>query len=243
MLRRSPLWVIAIVTIVLAIAAAIILLEVGVKPSKVAIIVALFALVANVVYVAATLRLAEISEQSLGVAERSLEAQVKPIILDVALDLAVPDKPSFPGLSDPVIVYRGGVHVAAAPDGQARCSLPVINLGRGPARITGIIVRLPTRDGQTIPGEPHYVKIERPNLPPEHMTRINFAFQSGDPGWSEWYLAADPANNVGRFSVDVDYTDYAGDQRTTTTFVIAHDPDGEHYKWGVETTDLRDDPA
>jgi hypothetical protein len=226
-IRVSRAAILALGLVVLVVLA---LLFAGVGAAKVAVVVAVLALVANVVYVVATLRIAQISQ-------KALDAQIQPILLDVPFDLSIEDKPKFP--THPIAaVHRGGVHVAATPEGQAQCSLPVVNLGRGPARITGIVVQLPTRDGPTITGEPHFRKIERPNLPPDEMTRINFAFQGGDTGWSEWYLAVDPANRVGRFSVDVDYTNYAGGEPTTTRFVIAHDPDGYFYKWGVETTEL-----
>jgi len=226
-----------VMTIIASAGVVIALLLLGLDPAKVAVLVAVLALVSNVIYVVATQRLAYISE-------RTLAAQIQPIILDVSLDPAVEDKPRFPTTS-PAAVHRGGVWVVA--DGsQAQCSLPVQNLGKGPARIRDALVQLTNRDGDWVAAVPHFVRIERRNLPPgpaarpEYMTRINFAFQGGDRGYSEWYHVV---NEAGKFSVDVDYTDYAGGHRTITRFALHKVAEPDYYPWEVESVEFRQLPV
>jgi hypothetical protein len=131
------------------------------------------------------------SQRQADIAQRTLLAQDEPMILDMAVDQSVDDRPMFQVTNcpdgEPV---RGQTLVLMEPG--AICSIPFVNVGRGPAVLGVTRVFLPDvgEAASFFQAQPRFREIERPNLPRNETTRLNIEFLGGDTGWSEWHRVA-----------------------------------------------------
>jgi hypothetical protein len=155
----------------------------------------------------------QVANEQTGIAQRTLGAQIRPVLIDMPFERSVQDE--IPG-------YRGSVHAGATSNGPV-ISLPVRNAGAGLAIIRGAGLRV----GEPIPSPP--VTITPANLPVGENCRINFAIPLDHP-------AAEPVQRVlrasGGFSIEIAYTDLAGQQLVVSRFDVYYHPQA-NWNWQV----------
>ena len=170
-------------------------------------------------------RQVEVSQTQAEIAQRTLQAQIRPVLVDVPLVLDISEPAIFPD-RDAITVSRGVVHVHIGSE-EALLSVPVRNAGAGLAMIRGAEVRT------ALPSPPVALAIDRPNLPPGESARMGFRAGVLD-------LAYGPiveAMRAGNFSVVVAYADLAGQQLTHSRFDIFARPMA-HTGWEVRQVHL-----
>jgi hypothetical protein len=164
----------------------------------------------------------QVANEQTGIAQRTLGAQIRPVLIDMPFEASVQESIFYAGVRDKVPGYRGSVHAGATANGPV-ISLPVRNAGAGVAIIRGAGLRV----GEPIASPP--VTITPANLPVGESCRINFAIPLDHP-------AAEPVQRVirasGSFSVEVAYTDLAGQQLVVTRFDVYYDPQA-NWNWQV----------
>jgi hypothetical protein len=141
-------------------------------------------------------------------AQLTLNAQIRPVLIDVPGLVGVRDTIMYPGREKPIAGDAGFVHVDAT-DAEVLVSVPLRNAGAGVAMIRGLKLTLRTAIG------PPSVRITPPNLPPNERGRVSFRATPGDAAFA-------PLSETIRahrdFSVQVGYADLAGQQYTITRF-------------------------
>jgi hypothetical protein len=167
------------------------------------------------------------AQEQAEVARQSLSVQVQPVLIDEPLQLAVEERTDFP--DGPLTVHPGGIVVSSAGD-TARLSFPVRNMGRGPAEIRGVGVRLTGRDGQRVEG-PACNEVSRGVLPVGETSRLNFWFGAAEfgPRWDAWVHTV---TAYGSFTVLVRYADLSGGAHQVSHFVVQR-RERAHYGWEV----------
>jgi hypothetical protein len=169
------------------------------------------------------------AERHVDIAERALALQTQPVLIDEPLNLAVEERYDFP--EGATTLHPGGIVVATFAEGRrGRLSFPVRNMGRGPAHIVGVGVRLSSREGRRVTG-PACNEITRDVVPVGESARLNFSFGQEDlgPRWEGWEFTT---GSYGNFSILVRYRDLGGLRDLVTHFVLARRP-GSHYGWEV----------
>jgi hypothetical protein len=155
------------------------------------------------------------SARSARTAERHLEAQTRPLLIDVPFGRIYEQ--------DREIVVPGSVVGATLPNpiegtvlvGSHWVSLPLRNVGQGLARVTGA--------GFEVDGErfaPAELEITMRNVPPGEETRLGLSIP--DPHGQHFTRAVEN----GSMEVYVEYTDLTGGQRQRTTVFVKR-PNGE----------------
>jgi hypothetical protein len=152
------------------------------------------------------------SREQTKVARQTLGAQIRPVLIDVPLDLAAQGPIFHEGRDEPVAAQRGTVHVEISEAG-ASISVPMRNAGAGLAMIRGVGLRT----GEPMPSPP--VTIRPANVPPGEDSRVSFAVPADHPALAtiQQTIVPLPDNN---FSVEVAYSDLAGEQMTVTRFDV-----------------------
>lgn len=69
-----------------------------------------------------------VANEQARIAQQTLAAQVRPVLIDVPLDLSIEEPIFYAGLEDRIRGHRGSVHAGATADGPV-ISLPVRNAG------------------------------------------------------------------------------------------------------------------
>jgi hypothetical protein len=161
-------------------------------------------------------------------AERNVEAQVRPLLLDVPREPYTDyehEVPVPPGVGPMTVAWRG--EIVANAD-ESWLVMPIRNVGRGVARITSVAAYFHHR--------PDYgVYAYREVLPPGEETwlgiRVNESDkQARDALWAAIHKGLPP------FHVTAHYTDLSGGQRERVTFSLGREGTGrlgvdsvEHY--------------
>lgn len=166
-----------------------------------------------------------VSQEQVAVAQHTLQAQIRPVLVDVPLELSIFEPAIFPD-RDAIAVSRGAVHVHIGSD-EVLVSVPVRNAGAGLAMIRGAEMRTATAH------PPAALAIDRPNLPPGEYARVGFRAAVLDPA----YGPIVEAMRAGNFSVVVAYADLAGQQLTHSRFDIYARPMA-HTGWEVRQVHL-----
>jgi hypothetical protein len=146
------------------------------------------------------------------ISQLTLNAQIRPVLIDVPLDLAAQGPIFYEGRDEPVTAQRGAVHVEISEAG-ASISVPMRNAGAGLAMIRGVGLRT----GEPIPSPP--VTVRPANVPPGEDSRVSFAVAADHPALAtiQGTIVPLPGNS---FSVEVAYSDLAGEQMTVTRFDV-----------------------
>jgi hypothetical protein len=161
--------------------------------------------------------------------EASVSAQIRPVLIDLPLDLGEPnDSVFYAGSRDPISVPRGGVHVFANEDG-IRISIPLRNAGAGLAMIRAIALEV----GEPIP-QPA-TTIQPANVPRGERGRVSFVAAHDHPRLDAIRAALEPA--YGTFSVAVSYSDLAGQHVALSRFDVSFRSEA-HMKWEVRQVHL-----
>jgi hypothetical protein len=165
----------------------------------------------------------EVAREEAGVARRALRAQTQPVLIDEPLNLAVEERYDFP--DGAMTLHPGGVVVA-----ENRFSLPVRNMGRGPAHITGVGVRLTSAEGERVVG-PSCNEITRSILPVGESARLNFWFNEETLG-PRWDALQHTIRAYRNLSFLVRYSDLAENPDFISHFVVRR-REGSTYGWEV----------
>jgi hypothetical protein len=162
-------------------------------------------------------------------AQLTLSAQIRPVLIDVPLDLGEPnDSVFYAGSREPISVPRGGVHVFADEE-SVRISVPVRNAGAGLAMIRGIALEV----GEPIP--PPATTIQPANVPRGERGRVSFVAAHDHPRLDAIRAALAPAR--GTFSVVVSYSDLAGQHLALSRFDVSFRSEA-HMNWEVRQVHL-----
>lgn len=182
------------------------------------------------------------SRRQTELAQKTLDAQITPVLIDEPLDLSVEQRFNF--LDTETTMHPGGVLVGQVEENRkVRMSLPVLNAGKGPARLTGVSLDLTPPQGGVMPGPPAN-DFTRSVLPPGESARILFFYERAtrsDPD-PPWWDAWNHLLQYGTFSVRVRYTDLGGRQDTISHYVIQRRTYA-HYGWEVSSVMLEEPPA
>jgi hypothetical protein len=164
----------------------------------------------------------QVANEQTGIAQRTLGAQIRPVLIDMPLEPSIQEAILYAGIKDQIAGHRGSVHAGTTSNGPV-ISLPVRNAGAGLAIIRGVGLRV----GEPIPSPP--VTIMPANLPVGEDGRINFAIPLDHP-------AAEPVQRVlrasGSFSIEIAYTDLAGQQLVVSRFDLYYHPQA-NWNWQV----------
>jgi hypothetical protein len=163
------------------------------------------------------------------ISQLTLDAQIRPVLIDVPLDLAIEEQLFYPGRHEPVGGHRGGVH-AFASDEEVMISVPLRNAGAGLAMIRGTGVRLSV----ATPTAP--VMIQPANIPSGEYGRVSFRATPGEAAFAPLSQAVQAQSS---FSIEVGYSDLAGQQCTVSRFDV-HFRSRAHTNWEVRQIHLRD---
>jgi hypothetical protein len=144
------------------------------------------------------------------ISQLTLDAQIRPVLIDVPLDLATEEQLFYPNREAPVRGNRGGVH-ALASDEEVMISMPFRNAGAGLAMVRGIGMRL-TVATPTAP-----VMIQPANVPAGEYGRVSFRATPGEAAFAPLGQAIRARSNL---SIEVAYSDLAGQQYTVTRFDV-----------------------
>ena len=164
------------------------------------------------------------------ISQLTLDAQIRPVLIDVPPNEEINEPAEFPGRGVHVNNVQGAVLVWA-PNGQGEVliSLPFRNAGAGLAMIRDVVLRFRT-------------EIERPpmmispaNVPPRELGRISFRATPGDAAFEP--LAPRVEAHEG-FSIEVGYLDLAGQQRAVSRFDVYFHPRAS-WEWEVRQVDLQ----
>lgn len=161
------------------------------------------------------------ARQQTEIAQLTLNAQVRPVLIDVPLNLGGEEQVFYPGRSEPVTLPRGGVHVFSSPD-LIMIGAPLRNAGSGLAMIRGARLNV----GAATP--PVEVYIRPANVPPGERGRLSFAASRDNSSFD----AIKEAIERGNLSVEVGYTDLVGQQYTVTRFDL-YFRSSAHTNWEV----------
>jgi hypothetical protein len=167
------------------------------------------------------------------ISQLTLNAQIRPVLIDAPLDLAIEEPLIYPGRDgEPITGHRGGVHVSAS-ETEVVVSLPLRNAGVGLAMIRGVNVRIATEIGQPA------AMILPSNVAPGEYARVNFRATPGDAAFAPLGEVIQRQQN---FSVEVGYSDLAGQQYTVSRFDVYRRPRA-HYGWEVRQVHLQEPDA
>jgi hypothetical protein len=164
-------------------------------------------------------------------AQLTLNAQSRPVLVDVPLDLSHKEPIFYSGRDAPVEAHRGGVHVHVGDEG-AMISVPMRNAGVGLAMIRGISLEV----GEATPPAP--VTIQPANVPAGEYARLSFLAAPEHPAFAAIQRAIAAQN----FSVVVSYSDLAGQQMTLSRFDV-YFRSRAHYNWEVRQVHLQEPGA
>jgi hypothetical protein len=151
-----------------------------------------------------------VANDQMRIAQQTLGAQIRPVLIDVPPDLSIEEPVFYGGVEDRLAGHHGSVHAGATANGVT-ISLPFRNAGAGLAIIRAVGLRV----GAPIPSPP--VTIMPANVPVGEKGRINFALPLDHPVTR---AVQDALRAHGSFSIDVAYTDLAGEQQTISRFDI-----------------------
>jgi hypothetical protein len=135
------------------------------------------------------------------IAQLTLDAQIKPVLVDVQPNLTIPDQVGFPGKS-PVQRSQGAVVVKTS-NHEVLISVPFRNAGVGLAIVRAVGIRSRTEIGT--PGH----LIRPTNVAPGEHGRVGFRAQDGSAAFRPLLDVIDDQQD---FSVEIGYTDLAGQQ-------------------------------
>jgi hypothetical protein len=166
------------------------------------------------------------------ISQLTLNAQIRPVLIDLPLDLAVEEPIFFPDRDEPVMSHRGAVHVGAG-GGGVMISLPLRNAGVGLAMIRGVALRM----RGNVPTPP--VMIRPANVPPHQRGRVSFWARADDPAFPSLREAVDAEQD---FSVEVAYSDLAGQELTISRFDVYLRKRGQRH-WEVRQVHLQEPDA
>lgn len=171
----------------------------------------------------------EVSQRQADIAQHGVEVQMLPVLVEQPLDLSFEERAGFEDID--LTVHPGGILVSQQDD-RARVSMPVLNVGRGPARIGTASLRHVSEEGHRMSGA-SMTSVTRATVPVDGAARVNFVFdRSTQPPamWDAWSFVP----RYGSFSVLVRYTDLAGGQDTISRYDV-HTRDRAQYEWEVRS--------
>jgi hypothetical protein len=157
------------------------------------------------------------------ISQLTLSAQIRPVLIDVPLNLAIEEQLFYPGRDgEPVVGIHGGVHLHGA-DTEVLVSLPLRNAGAGLALITGTAIKIGTELG------PPPVMVIPSIIAAGEYGRVNFRTKPGDAAHAP---LRDFLREHQQLSIEVGYTDLAGQQLTVSRFDV-HFRSRAHTNWEV----------
>lgn len=172
------------------------------------------------------------AQEQTRISQLTLDAQIRPVLIDVPLDLAIEQPLFYPGRDEPVTGHRGAVHVGAG-DREVVVSLPLRNAGAGLAMIRGVGIRLAVAS----PTPP--VMIQPANMPPGEDGRITFRATPGDAAFAPLSQAIQARQSL---SIEVGYSDLTGQQYTLSRFDV-YFRSRAHWNWEVRQVHLQEPGA
>jgi hypothetical protein len=164
-------------------------------------------------------------------AQLSLSAQIRPVLVDVPLDLTQEEYVRYADRPEPVTGHRGEVHVADASDGVT-ISVPFRNAGAGMAIVRGVSLDV----GEAMPTPP--VTLVPANVAAGQHGRISFLAGPDHAGLDGIRAALTPE---GGFSVELGYSDLTGENYTIARFDVFYRSEAEP-NWGVRQVHWRKPP-
>ncbi len=171
----------------------------------------------------------EAAREQTRISQQTLDAQIRPVLIDVPLDLTIEEQLFYPGRNAPAAAHRGGVEAFASNE-EVTMSLPLRNAGAGLAMIRGIGIRL-TVATPTAP-----VMIQPANVPTGEYGRVNFRATPGEAAFRPLSQAIQSQSN---FSIEVGYSDLAGQQYSISRFDI-YFRSRAHTNWEVRQVRLQE---
>lgn len=168
------------------------------------------------------------------IARAALEAETQPLLTDVPRGIFTEETEwrEADGTTTTKRFDRSELSVGASgPELVASVSVPVRNVGNGPARLGDIVII--AADGATAPGW-----VAHPVLPPGEMTHVGFSAEPDDPDWG---VAESVAMAYEDFDLVVAYADASGHPREAVRF---HIKNGQHphvagRRWAKRASELR----
>jgi hypothetical protein len=177
----------------------------------------------------------EAAREQTRLAGLTLDAQIRPALVDVPLDMSFREPIFYSGRESPIDAHRGFVHVHldAGREG-ALISVPMRNAGVGLAMIRGISLEV----GTPIPTPP--VTIQPANVPAGETSRVSFIAGPDHLAFDAIRETVAPGRQT--FSVVVAYTDLAGGQMTLSRFDVHFKPEPPS-NWYVRQVHLQQSNA
>jgi hypothetical protein len=166
------------------------------------------------------------------ISQLTLNAQIRPVLIDMPLDLGVEERLVYPGRDEPIAGPGGGVHVFAGPE-EAVVSIPFRNAGAGLAMVRGVGMLL------TVEAPAPPVMIQPANVPAGERGRVSFR---ATPSEVSFALLSQVIQDRGSFSIEVGYSDLAGQQYTITRFDV-YFRSHAHTNWEVRQVHLQEPGA
>lgn len=148
------------------------------------------------------------SREQTKIARQTLGAQIRPVLIDVPLDLSYAGPITYEDF-EPIVERPGFVQVDLS-DRHAAISVPMRNAGTGLAMIRAVALHI----GEPIPSLP--VTIRPANVPPREDARVSFLVEVDHPALKAMRRIRQDKS----FSLEVSYSDLAGEQMTVTRFDI-----------------------
>lgn len=166
------------------------------------------------------------------IAQLTLNAQIRPVLIDVPLNVSIEEAIVYPGRDHPVMGHRGAVQVSAS-DQELLVSVPLRNAGAGLAMIRGISLEI----GTAIGAPP--VMIKPTNVAPGELGRVSFRAVPGNAAYAPVREVIERQDGP---SVVVAYTDLAGEQMTLSRFDLYFRPN-DHWDWEVRQVHFQEPGA
>lgn len=174
-------------------------------------------------------RQVDVAQEQTRIAGLTLNTQIRPVLIDVPLDLSITEPIFYPDREEPIDGNPGAVHVGAAGP-TFRISVPVRNAGSGLAMIRGIGLRVP----DAIP--PPRTMIRPANVAPGEQSRVSFFGSADEDARFEPALTAIAA---GRLNVEIGYSDLAGQQYTVSVFNVVFRSEA-HWNWEIRQVHFKE---
>ncbi len=182
---------------------------------------------------------AEVGQEQTGLTRRALQASIQPMLVDIPASSDTQPSRSRPIVGNYVALFEDNVHApyrdisdVVVPDdtGDAvHVSVPLRNIGPGPALITGVAI-------YSVPGESRRGRVSNAVVATGEATRFNFTIPKG------YGIYSGIVQGLAQGSIDIEarYTDAAGENSFRTRARIHSQGDGYWYVrqvllyWGAD---------
>ena len=178
---------------------------------------------------------ADAAAQHAEIAEKTLAAQIQPVLVEVPLDLSIKHSVFFPTVPEPLDLPDGGIYAAADVPGvdgaEVRIAAPFLNAGRGIASVSAAWIEVPgVLQGFSA------IDLLRPNVPIDRQTYALFLFRPEEAGFRD---VGALIRTKSEFVVVIEYGDITKRQVTKTKLLVRYRSTA-HTNWEVVNVEVSD---